>query len=789
MNKVKATTRCIKIIRCRLCNNPKLTRVITLDPTPPANAFLKKVDLSRKEYKYPLIVNYCPKCGQLQLSHVVSPDILFKKYVYASSTSKLFIEHFEKYAKEVFDRFHLDKQSFVIDIGSNDGILLKPFKKLGVKVLGIDPAVDIAKKATAEGIPTWPNFFDLKLTKKITAKYQKADIVTANNVFAHINDLDQLTKSVFSVLKDEGVFTIEFPYLINFLKDNLFDTIYHEHLSYLSIRPLISFFKKHGMEIFDVKQVETHGGSIRVFVKKTSGKQPVCKSVNIFVNNEIKNGLSETRTYLNFAKKIESNKDELVKMLATIKKSGKKIVGYGAPAKGNTLLNYFRVDSSVLDYIVDDSPYKQGLYTPGTHIPVVPASYLKKDRPDYVLILAWNYAAALIKKMDELKKEGVGFIIPAPKPTLIKTILKTAKKVKVARTKKPSDLDLIYRGLKDEVKLLEGKTLLISGGSGFIGNYVNATIYYLNKKVLKKPCQVITIDNYITGSRKNYLADIEKDKNFTFLHHDVRLPLNINQKIDYIIHAAGLASPVYYKKYPLETIESAILGAKNLLELARVAKTKSFLFFSSSEIYGDPEPQSVPTPETYHGKVSSIGPRACYDESKRLAETFCITYNQVYGVPIKIVRPFNVYGPGMKYDDRRVIPTFLYEGLRGHSLPVHDRGVQTRTFCYISDAVIGFFKVLLKGRNGEVYNIGNDKPELGMYELAVIIAGLLKNNVQPRRKSYPKDYPAGEPQRRCPDIAKAEKELEFKPRIGLDEGLSRTIKWFKEEYKDLLLKK
>jgi UDP-glucuronate decarboxylase len=605
----------------------------------------------------------------------------------------------------------------------------------------------------------------------------------------HVANLHDFVQGMAVSLAEDGLLVVEIHYAEIISRELHYDSIYHEHLSYLSVKPLIRFFKKHDMEIFDVKEVETHGGSIRVFIKKASSKRSICKSVNVFVKNEIKNGLSKTKTYLDFAKKIESNKSELTKMLTLIKKDNKKIVGYGAPAKGNTLLNFFGINNSILDYIVDDSPYKQGLYTPGTHIPVVSASYLKKDKPDCVLILAWNYADALIKKMDWLKKEGVSFIIPAPKPTLIKTATGTNTKMKTVKNKKPSDLDLIYRGLKKEVKLLEGKTLLISGGSGFLGNYFNATIYLLNKKYLKKPCHVISIDNYITGTRKNFIADLEKDKNFTFLHHDVRLPLNINQKIDYIIHAAGLASPVYYKKYPLETIESAILGAKNLLELARVSKTKSFLFFSSSEIYGDPEPQSVPTPETYHGKVSSIGPRACYDESKRLAETFCITYNQVYGVPIKIVRPFNVYGPGMKYDDRRVIPTFLYEGLRGHNLPVHDRGVQTRTFCYISDAIIGFFKVLLKGRNGEVYNIGNDKPELGMYELAVIISGLLKNNVQPRRKSYPKDYPAGEPQRRCPDITKAKRELEFKPQIDLDEGLSRTIRWFKKEYQDLLLKK
>lgn len=344
------------------------------------------------------------------------------------------------------------------------------------------------------------------------------------------------------------------------------------------------------------------------------------------------------------------------------------------------------------------------------------------------------------------------------------------------------NLSTIVNEIKKEALALEGKTILISGGSGFIGSYINAVLYLLNKKVFKNKCKVISIDNYITGSRKNFLLNI-KDKNFQFLDGDIRLPIITNEKVDYIIHAAGLASPFYYKKYPLETIESAILGAKNLLELARITKAESFLFFSSSEIYGDPDPNSVPTPETYAGHVSSVGPRACYDESKRLTETLCITYHQIYNVPIKIVRPFNIYGPGMKHIDYRVVPTFIYNGLRGKNLPVHDKGIQTRTFCYITDAIVAIFKVLISGRTGEVYNIGNEKPEIGMFELAQIVAEMLNNGVKPRKKNYPHNYPAGEPQRRCPDLSKIRLELNYEPKVDLKNGLKQTIQWFKEEYK------
>lgn len=343
------------------------------------------------------------------------------------------------------------------------------------------------------------------------------------------------------------------------------------------------------------------------------------------------------------------------------------------------------------------------------------------------------------------------------------------------------DLRNIIEALKEEAKPLEGETILISGGSGFIGSYINAVLYLLNKKVFKNKCKVISIDNYITGSKKNFLLNI-KDKNFRQLDTDIRLPVVTNEKIDYIIHAAGLASPYYYKKYPLETIESAILGAKNLLELSRITKPVSFLFFSSSEIYGDPNPEFVPTPETYAGHVSSVGPRACYDESKRLTETLCMTYNQIYNIPTKIIRPFNIYGPGMKHIDYRVIPTFIYNGLKGKDLPVHDKGIQTRTFCYITDAIVAIFKVLISGKSGEVYNIGNDKPEIGMFELAQIISEMLHNGVKPRRKNYPENYPAGEPQRRCPDLSKIMSQLHYKPKVDLRTGLKQTIEWFKQEY-------
>lgn len=343
------------------------------------------------------------------------------------------------------------------------------------------------------------------------------------------------------------------------------------------------------------------------------------------------------------------------------------------------------------------------------------------------------------------------------------------------------DLHEIANSLKEECKALEGKTILITGGSGFLGKYFLNTFWYLNKNVFSKKCKVISVDNFITGTESN--SHLLKDNNFKFIKQDVKEQLNIDESVNYVIHAAGIASPVYYMKYPLETIEVATTGTKNLLEFAKNKKVTSFVFFSSSEIYGDPDPNFVPTPETYPGNVSCTGPRSCYDESKRLGETLCMTYFRLYDTPVKILRPFNVYGPGMRTDDFRVIPRFLTSALNNVPLPVHAGGNQTRTFCYISDSITGFLKVLLSNKNGEAYNVGNADNETNMMTLANDVASLFPNKrINIQAVDYPKTYPQDDPRRRCPDLTKL-KSLGYKPKVNLKKGLERTLGWYKEQLK------
>lgn len=403
---------------CRFCLNKNLKQVIDLGFQPAANAFLSKKQLKEKEHFFPLKVNFCSTCGQLQLTHIVSPDYLFRNYVYASSTSPVFIAHFENYAQSVYKKIKLSTDSKVLDIGSNDGILLKPFKKLGVKILGVDPATKIARQATKNGIPTINEYFNQSLANKIIKKWGHADVITANNVFAHVPFIDELIQASRNLLKSEGVLIIEAPYLVDFLQKNLFDTIYHEHVSYLSIRPLITLFKRFNMTIFDVEGTDSHGGSIRVFVKKNESKRKMKSIVEKFIQQELRLGLSKVQTYKKFAKKIDQNKKDLNKLLKQLKSTGKSIVGYGAPAKGNTLLNYFNIGPQIIDYIVDDSSYKQGLFTPGMHIPVVSSDEIVKTKPNYIFILAWNFAKPLMRKLEYFKKSGGKFIIPVPVPKI-----------------------------------------------------------------------------------------------------------------------------------------------------------------------------------------------------------------------------------------------------------------------------------------------------------------------------------------------------------------------------------
>ena len=405
--------------RCRVCKHENLHKFLELGPTPLANNFLKREQLNSPEPSFPLDLCFCNNCGLVQLSYVVPPEMMFSHYLWVSGTSYTVPVHFQQLANEATEIVNAGDDSLVVDIGSNDGTLLKGFKNLGLKVLGVEPATNIAKIARESGMETINSFFNESAALKIVSEKGRAKIITATNVVAHIDDLDNLLKGVKTLLEDDGTFVIEVPYLVDMIENNEFDTAYHEHLSYFAIKPLVKLFKIYDMEIFDVKRVPIHGGSIRVYVKRISAKLFVTDAVKNLLDIEEKNALHILDAYEKFAERIGTLRENLLSLLKELKMSGKRIIGYGAAAKGNTLLNYCKIDTTILDYIADKNPLKQGLYTPGTHIPVFGVEKIVEDKPDYILILAWNFADEIIKQQQKFKDSGGKFIIPIPEPKII----------------------------------------------------------------------------------------------------------------------------------------------------------------------------------------------------------------------------------------------------------------------------------------------------------------------------------------------------------------------------------
>jgi UDP-glucuronate decarboxylase len=339
------------------------------------------------------------------------------------------------------------------------------------------------------------------------------------------------------------------------------------------------------------------------------------------------------------------------------------------------------------------------------------------------------------------------------------------------------DITNLANALKGHRRKFEGKTFLITGAGGFLGKYMVSLLQYLNEQVLEQKTSAILLDNFITG----YEEQIDSDECLTFHKHNIIEPFSTDVSVDYIMHLAGIASPVYYTKFPIETMDVGTIGTRNMLELARVKKVKSFLFTSSSEVYGDPDDKHVPTKESYRGNVSITGARSCYDESKRFGETMCLAFARIYKVPVKIVRPFNVYGPGIRPDDYRVLPNFIEHALRREPLPIHRDGRNTRSFCYINDAIEAIFKLLFTDIVGDYFNIGNPSPEISVSQLADIVARNMPYRVEAVNIDPPHAvYASSDPKRRCPDISKLQKAIDFKPRHDLETGIKRTIDWFRE---------
>ena len=403
---------------CRMCKSMNLKTFLDLGFTPLADGFLNKEQLNELEVHYPLRVQICLDCGQAQLDFVVNPNELYRKnYPYLASVTKTGKEHFHSMATSICNKFKLKKGSFVVDVGSNIGVLLEGFKIHGMDVLGIDPAANIAEMANKRGIETWAEYFNSSVVIKVVGKKGKPAVITGTNVFAHIDNIDEVVQTVDKLLDDKGIFVIEAPYFADLIQKLEYDTIYHEHLSYLSVKPLVNFFKKFNMEVFDVERYPIHGGTIRVFVCR-KGDYKVSNNVGKFLGLEKKEKVHSIEHLKKFEEDVRKLSQDLVELLTDLRKKGKRIIGVSAPAKGNTLLNYCRIGPEILEYLTEKIEIKVGMYSPGMHIPVVDDNKIFKDVPDYALILAWNFADEIMSNLSEFSKKGGKFIIPIPKPRI-----------------------------------------------------------------------------------------------------------------------------------------------------------------------------------------------------------------------------------------------------------------------------------------------------------------------------------------------------------------------------------
>jgi SAM-dependent methyltransferase len=402
-------------VRCRSCEQDVRDTFVDLGMSPLVQSFIGPEKLDEMEPFYPLHVLICSHCKLAQLRDYVSPDGIFVEYAYFSSYSASWVEHARLYCEMITKRLSLTSDSLVVEIAANDGYLLQHFLPLGIPVLAIEPAANVAEVAKAKGIPAITEFFGTDVASRLAQEGRLADLIIGNNVFAHVPSLNDFISGLSQLLKPEGVITLEFPHLERLLIETQFDTIYHEHYSYFSLLTTERAVAPHGLRVFDVEELGTHGGSLRVFIcHENSSTHPKMANVDIVTNREKAAGLDDLTTYTKFNAEVLRVKRDLLQCLISIKNEGKSVVAYGAAGKGNTLLNYCGIGPDFLDFVVDRNPYKHGLFTPGTHVPILPVEALDEAKPDYILILPWNLKAEIISQMAHVGDWGGKFIIPIP---------------------------------------------------------------------------------------------------------------------------------------------------------------------------------------------------------------------------------------------------------------------------------------------------------------------------------------------------------------------------------------
>lgn len=407
------------VLACRLCSRPLDHVMVDLGMSPLSNSYLAPQELLSEEIFYPLRVLVCGECLLVQLPAFESPATIFGDYLYFSSYSSTWLKHAEDFARKITASLDLDENSSVVEVASNDGYLLKYFRGLGIPVLGIEPAGNVAKVAEAIGIPTVVEFFGLKLAEILAESRGAADLIIANNVLAHVPDVNDFVKGIRRLLKREGVATLEFPHVVRLVEGMQFDTIYHEHFSYFSLTTVVALMRRNGLRLFDVEELSTHGGSLRIWVSRDdSESRTETDRVSTLLDQEAGVGANTLDFYTNFSSQVENSKRKLLEILLSIRSKGQTVVGYGAPAKATTLLNYCGMRTDFISFTVDKSPHKHGRSIPGVRIPILDVRELARAKPDYVLIFTWNILQEVVGQLSHIRGWGAKFIVPVPSPMI-----------------------------------------------------------------------------------------------------------------------------------------------------------------------------------------------------------------------------------------------------------------------------------------------------------------------------------------------------------------------------------
>jgi len=739
---------------CRICQGTKLTKVIDLGSQPLANAFLRQENLGKDEPRFPLEVYLCADCHLAQLIHVVDKEILFRNYIYFSSGMPKLAEHFERYADDIIRRFLPGKYDLVVEIGSNDGILLRRFKERGLRVLGIDPAENIARVARERGVETVADFFTETLARQIASEKGQAKAILGNNVVAHINDYHDLGRGVKALLDPAGVFVFEAPYLMDMFEHATFDTIYHEHLNYLAVLPLQRLFALFDLEIFDARIVFTQGQSIRVFVGHR-GAHRVAASVAGTVIRERAWGLHTPEAYHELAGRIAANKERVVNFIRQLKQAGKRIAAYGAPAKGNTLLNYYGLGAESLDFALDDLPAKQKLYTPGTRVRVSSREEAQRQPPDYFLLLAWNYQKVILEKEKDWLAAGGAFIMPSGE---------------LVRQNQSASNFLTQPAVADLPR-----TILVCGGAGFIGSHFIRQLYSAHPRYTIYNLDALTY----SGNKKN-LADLEllesakplAERRYHFVYGDIcdrplLEHLFTERRFDVVVNFAAESHVDRSLCAADDFIRTNVVGVHTLIDACSRSRVPRFIQISTDEVYGN-----VLT--GFSNEDAPLNPSSPYSASKASADVLVKSYTRSHQLPAVIVRGSNNFGP-YQYPEK-LIPLAITNLIEQKKIPVHGSGHHVRSWIHVLDFCSAIDLIMHRGEAGQIYNVaGTAKTNREVLE--AIWSALQRPGDVYDHTLNTSDRP-GADLRYAPDDRKIRRLYDWAPRRGFDETIGETVAWY-----------